>query len=126
MSERIPISTVIARSADAFNPKIIENEVKDKLKRKVKNLSKKLVGLELIEFKSGDEALAEYSKFLMSEVIQSREKSIDFKKNECRLDDFFFQKLGIENSYPSLTMISIIENNFLYESWTSQGRERLQ
>ena len=43
MSERNPISPVTARSADAFNPKIIENEVKDKLKRKVKNLSKNLL-----------------------------------------------------------------------------------
>ena len=41
----------------------------------------------------------------MSEVTQSREKFIDFKRDECRLDDLFFQKLGIEDSYPSLAMI---------------------
>ena len=41
----------------------------------------------------------------MSKVIQSREKFIDFKRNKCILDDFFFQKLGIEEKYPLLTMI---------------------
>ena len=104
MSEGNPMSTVIARSVDAFDPKIIVNEGKDKLKRKVKSLIQKLVGLKLIEFNSGDEAIAEYSKCLMSEAIQSREKFIDFKRDECRLDDFFFEKLGIENSYLSLAM----------------------
>ena len=41
----------------------------------------------------------------MSEVIQSTEKFIDFKRDECRLNYFFFQKLGIEDSYTSLAMI---------------------
>ena len=41
----------------------------------------------------------------MSEAIQSREGYTDVKRDECRLDDFFFQKLGIEDSYLSLTMI---------------------
>ena len=99
------MSTVIAPSTDAFDPKVIANEDKDKLKRKVKNLIRKFVDLEIMEFKSGEEAFAEYSKFLMSEVIQSREDVIGFKRDECRLDDFFFQKLGIENSYPSLVII---------------------
>ena len=58
-----------------------------------------------MEFKSWDEAFAEYSKYLMREVIQSRKEFIGFKRDECRLDDFFFQKLGIENSYPSLAII---------------------
>ena len=47
------MSTVVARSADAFDPKIIVNEDKDKLKRKVRNLIQKLVGLKLTEFNSG-------------------------------------------------------------------------
>lgn len=37
MSEQNPMSTVIAWSADAFDPKIIVNQ-DNKLKRKVKNL----------------------------------------------------------------------------------------
>ena len=99
------MSAVIARSTDAFDPKVIANEDKDKLKRKVKNFFRKFVDLKIMEFKSGDEAFEECSKFLMSVVIQSREEFIGFKKDECRLDDFFFQKLGIENSYPSLAII---------------------
>ena len=105
MSERNPMSTVIARSADAFDPKVLVNEDKDKLKQKVKNLIQKLVGLKLIEFKAGDKALAEYTKFLQSEVTQSREKFIGFKSDECRLDDFYFKKLKIEDSYSSFAMI---------------------
>ena len=105
MSEQNPMSTAIARSADTFDPKIMLNEDKDKLKRKVKHLIQKLVGLKLIKFNSVDECLTEYSKFLMSEVIQSREKFIDSKGDECRLDNFFFQKLGIEDNYPLLAMI---------------------
>ena len=92
MSEQNPVSAVIAWSTDAFDPKVIANEDKDKLKRKVKNLIRKFVDLKIIEFKSGDEAFAEYSIFFMSEVIQSREEFIGFKRDECRLDDFFFQK----------------------------------
>ena len=105
MSEQNPVSTVIALSADVFDLKIVVNEDKDKMKRKVKNLIQKPFYLELTEFTSGDEPLTEYSKLLISEVIQSREKLTDFKRDEYRLDDFFFQKLGIEDSYPSLTMI---------------------
>ena len=75
-----------------------ESEIKRLLQ--TKNLIQKLVGLKLIEFNSGDEALADYSKFLMNEVIQSREKFIDFKRDECRLDDFFFQKLGMRIVIP--------------------------
>ena len=41
----------------------------------------------------------------MSEAIQSREEFTDFKMGEWRLDDFFFQKLGIEDSYLSLAMV---------------------
>ena len=41
------MSTVIAWRAGAFDPKIIVNKDKDKLKRKVKNLIQKLVGLKL-------------------------------------------------------------------------------
>ena len=75
-----------------------ESEIKRLLQ--TKNLIQKLVSLKLIEFNSGDEALADYSKFLMNEVIQSREKFIDFKRDECRLDDFFFQKLGMRIVIP--------------------------
>ena len=105
MSGRNPMSTVIARSTDAFDLKVIANEDKGKLKRKVKNLIRKFVDLKIMQFRSGDEAFAEYSKYLMSEVIQSREEFIGFKRDGCGLDDFFFQKLGIENSYPSLAVI---------------------
>ena len=58
------MSTVIARSANTFDPKIIVNEDKNKLKREVKNLIQKRVVLKLIEFNSGDEALAEYNKLI--------------------------------------------------------------
>ena len=75
------------------------------MKRKVKNLTQRLVGLKLIEFNLGDEALAEYNKFFMSEVIHSTKKFIDFKRDKCKLDDFFFQKLEIEDSYPSHAML---------------------
>ena len=74
------------------------------MKRKVKNLIRKLVSLKITKFNTGDKALAEYSKFLMNEVIQSREKFIDFKREE-RLDDFFFPSLVIEDSYPPLAVI---------------------
>ena len=105
ISEQNPVSTAITLRTDVFDLKITVNKDKDKLKRKVKNLIQKPFCLELTEFISGDEPLTEYSKSLTSEVIQSREKLTDFKRDEYRLDDFFFQKLGIEDGYPSLTMI---------------------
>ena len=40
----------------------------------------------------------------MSEATQSREEFTDFKRDGCRLDDFFFQKLE-EDSYFLLAMI---------------------
>ena len=52
------MSTVITRGADVFDAKIIVNEDKDKLKRKVKNLSQEHVGLKLIELNLVDEAHA--------------------------------------------------------------------
>ena len=38
------------------------------------------------------------------ELFLSRKKFTDFKRDKCRLDEFF-QKLGIEESYPSLAVI---------------------
>lgn len=78
MSERHPMASY---SAEAFDPKVIVAvEEKDVLKRKVKHLIQKLVSLKIIESKTGDEALTEYTKFLQTEVTQAREKLISFKR----------------------------------------------
>ena len=105
MSERNPMSTVIARSSDAFDPKVILHLSKDKLKWKAKNVIQKLVALKIVDFKCGDQALREYGNFTMNEVVHSRERFVDFNKEQGRLDDFFFHQLGIEDSYPSLAVI---------------------
>lgn len=60
--------------------KIMANENKVKtFKVESKEPHPKLVGLKIIGFQCGDECLKEYSKFIMKELIQSREKFVDFR-----------------------------------------------
>ena len=59
ISEQKPMSTVIAGRTDPFDPKVIAYEEKYRLKRKVNNLTQKLVGLK-IGFNSERELVASF------------------------------------------------------------------
>ena len=104
VSERNPMATIIVRSAEVFDPKTILRTESGELRRKVKNHIQKLVSLKIIDFKTGDGALTQYSNFLENEVTQSKELFLSFNRN-CRFDDFFFKNIKVEQKFPALALV---------------------
>ena len=100
LSQCNPMLSAIVRSAEALDPQIMVNRVPEELKRKVRNLIQKIVNLKIVPFKTGDEALTEFPKFLHDEVTNSRDKFLAFKRADRCLDDFYF-----EETYPSFAAI---------------------
>lgn len=103
LAERCPLLSSIVRNCEALSPIITATKSQDVLKKKMKNLIQKIVSLNIIECKVGDTALTEFNKFLTSEAVVEKQKFLDFKRSEQRLDEFYFQDMDIHNKYPSFS-----------------------
>ena len=68
-----------------------------------------VVNLNLFECKVGDSALTEFRKFLANEAVTEKQKFIEFKRTEQRLDEFYFL---FENSEPVPVIISSSEVSY--------------
>lgn len=109
LAERNPLMSSIVRNCEAFSPNVIASKSHNVLKTKVKNLIQKVVGLKLFEFKVGDRALTDFTKFLADEAVMEKQKFLDFKRAEKRLDDFYFKDLKVNKKYPSFsTLLKLI------------------
>ena len=108
IAERSPLSSVIVRNALVFHPRIMVTYTAEKLTRKFKSLTQKLLQLNIINFQVADKALVQYKLLLTKEVITSKEKFLKFQINEDRVDTFFFDELMVHKEYPELSNIIII------------------
>ena len=59
----------------------------------------------LVSLKIIDGALTQYSNFLENEVTQSKELFLSFNRKNCRLDDFFFKSIKVEQKFPALALV---------------------
>lgn len=99
LQNRNPLASSIVRNSVVFNPKSIASLTSDNLNTRMKYLIAKLVGLQKIQSSLGDKALAQYRDFLSEFVPLNKEKFVSFKRDEKRLDEFFFKILNIDSFY---------------------------
>ena len=101
--EKIPVVSKIVRNASIFNPHLMATSEKKYLFIRVQTLVSHLVTIERIDAQCGDKVVAQYKSFLE----ENAEKFKSFKRNETRLDEFFFTVCGVNKSHPELA--SVIE-----------------
>ena len=75
------------------------------LEAKMKKMIMKFVALDVILSGTGDKAMTQYSEFISSDIVIQKENLMSFDRKSQRLDDFFFQDLKVEDSYPDLALI---------------------
>ena len=109
VAERNPLMSIVVRNSEAICPKVMGTKSHDLLKNNIKNLIKKIVTLKLINFETGDKALAQFGKFLANEATTEKKKFLDFKSAEQRLDDLYFKDFKVHENYPAFsTLLKII------------------
>ena len=102
LQNRNPLSSSIVRNSVVFNPKSVVSQTSDKLNTRMKHLIAKLVGLQKIQSGLGDKALEQYRDFLTEFVPLNKEKFVSFKRDERRLEEFFFKVLQIHSTFHEL------------------------
>ena len=105
LEKRNPLGYVIVRNAIYLNPKSIVKESVTVLEAKMKKMIMKFVALDVILSGTGDKAMTQYSEFISSDIDIQKENLMSFDRKSQRLDDFFFQDLKVEDSYPDLALI---------------------
>ena len=68
VAERNPLMSIVVRNSEAICPKVMATKSHDLLKNNIKNLIQKIVTLKLINFETGDKALAQFGKFLANSI----------------------------------------------------------
>ena len=98
VAERNPLMSIVVRNSEAICLKMMATKSHDLLKKNVKNLIQKIVTLKLINFETGDKALAQFGKFLANEATTEKKIFFDFKNAEQRLDDLYFKHLKVHEN----------------------------
>ena len=108
ISERNPLASVIVRTADVFDPKVMIATEEEVLKQKMKILTQRIVKLKIVTFNTAGNALQQYSAMLQNVLVASRDAYLSFNRKEQRLDEFFFGTLKVDEKYPDLASVMII------------------
>ena len=104
LSERNQLMSSIVRNSKTISPNMIATKNHKIWKTNVKNLIRKVVNLKIFEFKVGDGALTEFTKFLSNEYVIDKQKFLNFEKADQRLDKFYFKELKVQK-YPSFATL---------------------
>ena len=108
ISERNPLASVIVRTADAFDPKVMIATEDEVLKQKMKILTQRIVKLKIVTFNRAENARQQYTAMLQNVLVASRDAFLSFNRKEQRLDEFFFETLKVDEKYPDLNSVMII------------------
>ena len=109
MAEHNPLRSIVVCNSEAICLKVMATKSHDLLKKNVKNLIQKTVTLKLINFETGDEALAQFGKFLANEATTGKKKFLNFKSADQRLDDLYFKDFKVHDNCPAFsTLLKII------------------
>ena len=109
LAECNPLMSIVVRNSEAICLKVRATKSHDLLKKNVKNLIQKIVTLKLINSETGDEALAQFGKFLANKATTEKKKFLNFKSADQRLDDLYFKDFKVHNNCPAFsTLLKII------------------
>ena len=115
-SERNPLMSIVVHNSEAICLKVMATKSHDLLKKNVKNLIQNIVTLKLINFETGDKALAQFGKFLANEATTEMKKFLDFKSAEQLLDDLYFKDFNQTSRKLPCILLSP-KDNFHFKPW---------
>ena len=104
--ERSPLGTAVVKYAGVFDPRKLSSEDIDheNLSWQFKRLLSVFMKLNILAANSCDRALAEFQEFLQNECKTHLNRLKSFNHKENRLDDLFFNYLGIQK-YKNLSYV---------------------
>ena len=105
VAERNPLMSIVVHNSEAICLKVMATKSHDLLKKNVKNLIQNIVTLKLVNFETGDKALAQFGKFLANEATTEKKKFLDFKSAEQRLDDLYFKDFKVHENCPAFSSL---------------------
>jgi len=108
MMEKCPLKHLIVRCASCLNPNIMSvTSNNDISKMKLNKMLEKLVAVNQITAKQGDEAKEQFCIFVEDVVAKHREEFSSFEMFTQRLDVFLMRYLS-EKKFESLSMVCIL------------------
>ena len=102
--ERSPFGSKFLRYASIFDPSVLFELKRNLLTKRMKSLLKFMIELNIMEPSRCDKALSEFNSFCESDRKTISEKFVEFDESSCRLDEFYFEKIGIEK-YGELSFV---------------------
>jgi len=110
LSEKSPLNYCLVRTADAFDPVLMVSSTSLHLRNKMKKLLTHLVSLKIISSTLAEKAMPQYLELLTTLNQDHFENAKAFDHQDCRLDDFFFQKptLKIPNELKSILKLVLV------------------
>ena len=90
MMEKSPLKSAFMRYSNALNPMhMVERSEEELNVQRFSKMIQKLVGMERLSSKEGDDAKQQYGKMLSTVVPRHKERFLSFDKYSDWLDEFF-------------------------------------
>lgn len=102
--ERCPIGSVVVRNSRVFDPNVMVNSSHEQLQSMIKSLLGHFLKLKLIAANFADNVMIQHNDLLRHELKLYNDKFIGFDKKKDRLDNFFFNVIGIQK-YEQLAFV---------------------
>ena len=105
--ERSPIGSVVVRNSNIFNPIVMANTT-EVLRSQFKVLLTHFIKLKIMPASDGDKSMSQFSDFIGHELKLNDDKFRNFDRNKVRLDDFFFNIIGVQKYDKFAFIIKVI------------------
>ena len=102
--ERSPLGSNFLRYASIFDPFVLFEMERNLLTKRMKSLLKFMIELNIMEPSRYDKALSEVNSFCYNDSKTISDKFAEFDESSCRLDEFYFEKIGIQK-YGELSFV---------------------
>ena len=104
--ERSPIGSVVVRNSNIFNPIVMANTT-EVLRSQFKVLLTHFIKLKVMPASDIDKSMSQFSDFI-GHQLKLNDKFRNFDRNKVRLDDFFFNLIGVQKYYKFAFIIKVI------------------
>ena len=112
--ERSPLGSLFLKSASVFDPLVLRDLPREKIKERWKSLLKCLIDLGILSPQHCDLATNQFNTFVSDELVKFQVEFDGFAWKCSRLDEFYFGDIGIDK-YDSVAFVL----RLLLTSWSS-------
>ena len=102
--EKSPLSSTFLQAVSVLNPHYLCTKSRKTVLQRWKNVLSHILEHNILSTKSCDEAMKEFKLFFDTEVVKFKSELSEFSKQEDRLDELYFDTLGIQK-YPKFSYI---------------------